>query len=70
MDESLRVALIQFLNQMGEAPDPASRIALMGDDDAGDGDLVIRFHTPKKKSCYAMSGVTELASFLLTYQVT
>lgn len=65
MDENLRVALIQFLNQMGEAPDPKS---------------IVEFYEGWDSACYNNPRGTyvagerfdllELCSFLLTYQVT
>ena len=69
MTESLRAALIQFLNMRGEAPDPASTVDvwLCGDD----GTLDIWFSDPRKVREVTElrdAGVQDLLQFLLEYR--
>lgn len=66
MDENLRVALIQFLNQMGEAPDPKGIVMLMHDSVS----TFMRFLDPDGGLQVADYDVSDLLQFLLTYQVT
>jgi len=69
MTESLRAALIQFLNTRGAAPDPASvaNVQLCGED----GSLDIWFNDAHGRNGYVElrdQGVEDLLQFMLEYR--